>query len=113
MSYWFVDCDIDGQGKKWRLATRVNSDDGDLFEFIESGFSDTVEIFDRSGCRYVGPFTKLDLLSFVEIAENVARFSMLPQKFPGEARVDAAVANAMITASVCARKHMNYKKYNW
>lgn len=55
--YWFINCDIDGTGKRWRLARRK----GSTMDFVTEDFQEDVELFSDEGCTCVGPFTTEEL----------------------------------------------------
>jgi len=106
---YFIDCDIDGRGKRWRLA-RVQevAGCGDPYfwaTFVDEVFGDSFEedmaVFRNNGSRIVGPFTVTQLLTCVEVAEYVAVSDpgFLPQRKPGEIPVKAARANGLATAA--------------
>lgn len=103
--HYFIECDIDGRGKQWRLARvrEMAGLGGSYFvaTFDDAEFDESLDVFVENGSRIVGPFTTVQMLLCVEIAEYVAISDpgFLPQKKPGEIPITATRANGLAHAA--------------
>lgn len=116
MGFYFIDCDIDGRGKKWRLAwvSETASVDGSYLwaRFIDgTDFEEALDVYRDNGSRIVGPFSVEQLLTCIDVAEFAAKCgnSFLPQRKPGERPITAGCANGLATAA----RHFEACKPNW
>jgi len=105
--FWFIECDIDGNGKRWRLArvAEVASSGGSylcaMFMDDRDFFEEALDVYLGNGSRMVGPLTVNNLLACVSAGEYLLDIELgfLPQRTPGEARITAAKANGLQKAS--------------
>lgn len=105
--FYFIECDVDGRGKRWRLARVEESAgmDGAYFftTFIDDGdyHLEALDVFLENGSRIVGPFTVQQLLMCVQVAEYTADCEkhFLPQTIPGERPITAGCANGLARAA--------------
>lgn len=118
----FIECDIDGRGKRWRL-TRVHetASSGEPYfvaTFIDEGgeFDECLNVFLDNGSRMVGPLTVNNLLACVSAGEYLLdiEIGFLPQRIPGEARITAGKANGIHSASAqIARTGPEWNRINF
>ncbi|HUU97710.1 MAG TPA: hypothetical protein VM487_18400, partial [Phycisphaerae bacterium] len=109
-----IDCDLDGRGKRWRLARvqEVASSGEPYFwatffwatfidEVLGDEFEEDIAVFRENGSRIVGPFLPTQLLTCIEVAEFVALSDpgFLPQVKPGERPITAGRANGLGSAA--------------
>ena len=104
--FWFIECDIDGSGKCWRLVRveETASATGSYFyaTFVDgSDFQEHFNVFLDNGSRMVGPLTVNNMLACVSAGEYILDVDMffLPQKAPGEARMLASKSNGLQKAA--------------
>jgi hypothetical protein len=117
--FYLIDCDIDGGGKRWRLAhiQTVDHDGGSYYSasFVGCSYGDTfdedLEVFRKGGCRIIGPFNVEQILTCISIAEYVANVEdgYLPQTCPGERPITAEKANGLARAA----SHFRFVDPNW
>ena len=70
MSQWmFIDCDIYGDGKQWRLA-QVS----DGCAYFADDFREDLCVFEENGSRRIGPYTDEQLMRCMEVACHVSQF---------------------------------------
>ena len=120
--FYFIECDIDGRGKRWRLARveEVASTDASyLFAtFVDDGdeFQEALNVYLENETRMVGPLTVNNLLACVMAGEYILDIELgfLPQRTPGEARLAAAKANGVQKAAAqVAATEPEWKRINF
>jgi hypothetical protein len=105
--FYFVECDIDGKGQRWRLARveEVASTEASYFfaTFVDDGndFQECLNVYLENGSRMIGPLSINNLLACVNVGEYILDIGaqFLPQRTPGEARLLAARANGLQKAA--------------